>query len=270
MGTGNSHIPEQFPSLQSMRCRRCSGKPPSFFCSWWPHSRRPWVLLPGRSGDSPCGESYWWTCMFLAAGGASAAPWPSPPDRWTLDMKRDQCLLTLTDSLLPIFIFTRAHFTCVTGGPGVSWLTVADGCPALWNAAFPVPASLPPAGRRLLPSITVLTLVAFAALATVGVSLRQTLAVGTSGARKDKAWGQTGTCGGVCFTCACFMTLIRFLLLLIYLLLRQGFGPVTWAHKTPSRPGGQSHVTPVSPPSLHVPSAQTLQEWHPARTPSLW
>lgn len=87
MGTWSSHIPEQFPSLRSTRCRRCSGKPPSFFWSWWPHNIYLWVLLPGRTGNSPSGGSYWWMCMFSAAGGASAAPWPSLPDTWILDMK---------------------------------------------------------------------------------------------------------------------------------------------------------------------------------------
>lgn len=88
----------------------------------------------------------------------------------------------------PIFFFKNSNlhfeqtsFTCVAGGPGISWLTVTDGRPSLRNATFPVPAVLPPAGRRLQPSITILTLVAFAALATVGVSLWHTLTVRTSG-----------------------------------------------------------------------------------------
>lgn len=58
---------------------------------------------------------------------------------------------------------------------------MTDGRPALRDATLPVPAVLPPAGRRLQPPITVLTLVAFAALATVGVSLWHTLTVRTSG-----------------------------------------------------------------------------------------
>lgn len=181
MGTWSSHIPEQFPSLRSTRCRRCSGKPPSFFWSWWPHNIHLWVLLPGRIGDSPCGGSYWWMCMFSEAGGASAAPWPSLPDTWTLDMKWGEFLLTSTDPFDSNLHFPRTSFTCLTGGPGVSWLTVTDGCPTLWNATLPVPAVLPSAGWRLLPSITVLTLVAFAALAAVGVSLWNTLPVRTSG-----------------------------------------------------------------------------------------
>lgn len=89
-------------------------------------------------------------------------------------------LLTSTDPFNSNLHFQGTSFTCVTGGPGVSWLTVTDGCPTLWNATLPVPAVLPPAGWMLLSSITVLTLVAFAALAAVGVSLWNTLPVRTS------------------------------------------------------------------------------------------
>ena len=53
-----------------------------------------------------------------------------------------------------------------------------------------------------------------------------------------------------------------------HLLFWQGLGAVVWSHRAPLRPGGQSHVTPVSPPSLQAPWAHTLQEWHPARTAS--
>lgn len=92
-------------------------------------------------------------------------------------------------------------FTCVTGGPGVPRLTVTDGRPALRKATLSVPAALPPAGRRLLLSLTVLTLVAFAALATVGVSVWDTLTVGTSGARNGRKRGQLSACGDLCFIC---------------------------------------------------------------------
>ncbi len=72
------------------------------------------------------------------------------------------------------------HFTCVAGSSSVPWLTVADGLSSLWQTTFPVSAALPPAGRRLLLSITVLTLVAFAALAAVGLTFRHTLTMSTS------------------------------------------------------------------------------------------
>lgn len=142
--------------------------------------------------------------MFSVAGVASAAPSPSLPDTSTLDRKSDKCLLMLTEYFNSNVHFQKTSFyTCVTGGPGESWLTVTNGRPTLWKATFSIPAALPPAGWSLWLSLTVLTLVAIAALATVGVSVWDTLTVGTSGAMNDKVrtlelWG----C--VCFICGIF------------------------------------------------------------------
>lgn len=58
------------------------------------------------------------------------------------------------------------------------------------------------------------------------------------------------------------------LLVSAYLLFWQAVGVVVCSHSDPLRPGGHSHVTPVSPPSLQTPCAQTLQAWQPARIPS--
>lgn len=84
--------------------------------------------------------------------------------------------------------------TCVAGRSGVAWLTVADGLTTLRKATLPMSAALPSAGQRPLPSITVLTLVAFVALAAVGLSLCHTQTVDTSGAsrRKQRGWEEKG------------------------------------------------------------------------------
>lgn len=140
MGTWSSHIPEQFPSLRSTRCRRCSGKPPSFFWSWWPHNIYLWVLLPGRIGDSPSEGSYWWMRTFSAAGGASAAPWPSLPDTWTLDMKWGEFLLTSTDPFNSNLHFPNGrHLPVSQVGPvypGWQWQTGAP-LSKTWHSPFP-------------------------------------------------------------------------------------------------------------------------------------
>lgn len=69
---------------------------------------------------------------------------------------------------------------CLTAWPGVPRLTVADGLSSLGHVTLPVSAALPSAGWRLLPSITVLTLVAFTALAAVGLTLWHTQTLNTS------------------------------------------------------------------------------------------
>lgn len=73
------------------------------------------------------------------------------------------------------------NVTCVTGGSGVPWLTLADGLSWLWHPTLSVSTALPPAGCRLLPSITELTLVTLVALAAVGLTLRHTQTVSTPG-----------------------------------------------------------------------------------------
>lgn len=78
----SSRIPERFPSPLSTRCRLCSGKPPSSVWSWWRYSKH--QVKPGRIWNSPCGESCWWTCMFLKVGGASAVLLPFLLDMWFL------------------------------------------------------------------------------------------------------------------------------------------------------------------------------------------
>lgn len=200
-GTWSSHIPEQCPSPQSTRCRQCSGKPPSSFCSWWRRSKRQGAPRPGRIGDNPCGVSCWLTCMSSWGGGASTAPSPSLLDTSALEncgggQTQFQCVLicqNLTYSnylLISIFFFLYCfHRTCVTVRSGVPGLTLADRLSSLRQATLPVSAALPPAGRRLLSSITILTLVSFTALTTVGLTLRQTQTMNTSGAwgkRKDR------------------------------------------------------------------------------------
>lgn len=69
---------------------------------------------------------------------------------------------------------------CVTGWSGVPELTVADRLSALGHATLPVSTAMALARGRLLPSITILTLVAFVALATVGLALRCTHTMDTS------------------------------------------------------------------------------------------
>lgn len=85
--TWSIHIPERFPSPQSTRCRQCSGKTPSSFCSWWRHSKHRRPLEPGRIWSNPCEESCWWTCMFSLGRSASAALLPSLLDMWALDSR---------------------------------------------------------------------------------------------------------------------------------------------------------------------------------------
>lgn len=100
------------------------------------------------------------------------------------------CIISISSSY-------NLHFTCVTGGPGVPRLTVADGLSWLWHTTLPVSAALPPAGWWLLPSITVLTLVAFTALAAVGLTLRHTHTMNTSGVRGRKEGRQVRGDGNV-------------------------------------------------------------------------
>ena len=110
---------------------------------------------------------------------------------WTLVERRDtdetlMKILTLNRSQwFPSFSFTLSRLTCVTGGSGEPGLTVADRLSNLWHATLPVSAALPPAGRRLLSSIAILTLLAFMTLTTVGLTLWHTHTLNTSG-----AWGR--------------------------------------------------------------------------------
>lgn len=191
---------------------------------------------------------------------------------------------------------TAVRLTFVTGGSGVPWLTVTHGLAALWHATLAVSTALPPAGRWLLPSVTVLALVAVAALASVGLALGHTHPVITS----ENEVRREGNPEGICTLVPDNLERKPFFswqqwkvfeqtvlkkptyphfplknyqspLWLTYLLFWQGFGTVVRSHREPLRPAGQSHVTPVSAPSLHAPWAHTLQEWHPASMASpLW
>lgn len=95
----------------------------------------------------------------------------------TLNKKKKRLKKTVRHGLNIVDVWqtvTASRLTFVTGGSGVPWLTVTDGPAALWHATLPVSAALPPAGRWLLPSVAVLALEAFAALAGIGLALRHT------------------------------------------------------------------------------------------------